>query len=99
MARALVSIIIPHYNLGEYLDEAVESVLMQTYRNLELIIVDDGSTQDYSREALKKYSKHTDKRLRLYQKENEGLAATRNFGIEKSSGEYICCLDADDKYN
>lgn len=97
--RVLVSVIIPHYNLGEYLDEAVESVLSQTYVDLEVIIVDDGSTDELSKKSIEKYIHHNDKRLRLYQKANEGLAATRNFGIEKSSGKYICCLDADDKYH
>lgn len=91
-----VSVIIPCYNLGEYLEEAVESVLNQTYQDFEIIIVNDGSTDEFTNQLLKNamWAKTT-----IYHTLNQGLPATRNYGIERSSGEYICCLDSDDKYH
>ncbi len=91
-----VSIIIPLYNLGEYLDEAVYSVLNQTYHDFEIIIVNDGSTDEYTINLLKEYNKP---KTKIYHTKNQGLPATRNYGIERANGEYICCLDADDKYH
>jgi len=86
----------PYYNLGEFIDEAVDSVLSQDYANWELLIVDDGSTEAASIEQLKKYESHSDTRITLYRNQNQGVVKTRNFGIAKSKGEYIVCLDADD---
>lgn len=94
----LVSVIIPYYNLPEYIDEAVASVTSQTYQNLEIIIIDDGSTQPEAKAKISQYNMPADKRIILHQKSNSGLAATRNYGIAKAKGQFICCLDADDVY-
>lgn len=91
---AEVSVIIPCYNQGEYIDEAVDSVLAQTFQDFEIIIVNDGSTDDFTNEKLKNYNKP---KTRVIHTENQGLAAARNNGIRASSGEYILPLDADDK--
>ncbi len=91
-----VSVIIPCYNLGKYLDEAVDSVLSQTYIDYEIIIVNDGSTDEFTINLLKGYSKP---KTVVLTTTNQGLPATRNYGIGQSSGEYICCLDADDRYH
>ena len=91
-----VSVIIPCYNLGQYLDEAVDSVLKQTYQDFEIIIINDGSSDECTNTLLKSYSRP---KTTVYHTKNQGLPATRNYGIERASGEYICCLDADDKYH
>lgn len=89
-----VSVIIPCYNQGQYLDEAVESVLAQTYQNFEIIIVNDGSTEPYTNQILKDYNKP---KTVVIKTENYGLASARNTGIKVAKGEYILPLDADDK--
>jgi len=86
-----ISVIIPLYNQRDYVGEAIESVLNQSYSNIELIVVNDGSTDDPSK-ILKKYKKD----ITLINQENKGLAGARNVGIKNSSGEYIQFLDADD---
>ena len=86
-----VSVIIPAYNSAAYTVETVESVLAQTYRNLEVIVVDDGST-DHTREALAPYAD----RIHYVYKDNGGACSARNEGIRRASGEYIACLDCDD---
>ena len=91
----LVSIIIPAYNAGRYIREAVDSALAQTYKNCEVIVVDDGST-DNTRQVLTPYI-DAGKIKYIYQK-NKGLAGARNTGIKNSSGEYIALLDADDLF-
>lgn len=90
----LVSVIIAAYNREEYLEKAVQSVLEQTFSNLECLIVDDGST-DNTR-ALSEYLMSKDQRVRYLYKENGGLSSARNFGIEHARGEWIQLLDADD---
>lgn len=91
----LVSVIIPSYNSGEYLNEAIESVVNQTYRNLEIIVVNDGSSDDT--EEIAKEWQRKDKRIRyLKHSRNKGLSTARNTGIKNSKGEYIAFLDADD---
>jgi glycosyltransferase involved in cell wall biosynthesis len=90
----LVSVIIPCYNQGQYLDEAVDSVLSQSFQNFEIIIVNDGSTDDDTVSKLKNYNKP---KCRVINTANNGLAAARNNGIRESSGRYILPLDADDK--
>ena len=86
----LVSVIIPAYNSGRYLDEAVQSVIAQTFTDWECIVVDDGSTEDLSRvEAV-------DSRVRLVRQKNQGVAVARNVGVANSTGEYIAFLDHDD---
>lgn len=88
-----VSVIIPCYNQGQYVDEAVDSVLAQSFQDFEIIIVNDGSTDDFTNEKLKYYNKA---KTRVIQTINQGLAAARNNGFEESSGEFIQFLDADD---
>jgi len=91
----LISIIIPSYNSGKFLGEAIESAVNQTYKNIEIIIVNDGST-DNTEEIAKQWQKR-DKRIRyLKHKENKGLSAARNTGIRTSKGDFIALLDADD---
>jgi glycosyltransferase involved in cell wall biosynthesis len=91
--KPLVSVIIPAYNAGRYIKEAVDSALAQTYKNCEVVVVDDGST-DNTRQVLAPYI-DAGKIKYIYQ-ENKGLAGARNTGIKNSSGEYITLLDADD---
>jgi glycosyltransferase involved in cell wall biosynthesis len=93
--KPLVSVIIPCYNQGQFLEEALASVANQTFSNWECIIVDDGSTIDF--EDIVKKLMLNDTRISFYKKENGGLSSARNFGIEKAKGAYILPLDADDK--
>ncbi len=93
----LVSIIIPVYNVEKYVEKCIDSVLNQTYKNLEIIIINDGST-DNSEQICKDYQKK-DKRIKYFQKENTGVSDTRNKGIELSKGKYICFVDSDDILN
>ncbi len=90
-----VSIIVPCYNQAQYLDEALQSVLDQTYINWECIVVNDGSP-DNTEEVAKKWIKMDNRFKYLYQA-NGGLSSARNFGITNANGEYILPLDADDK--
>ena len=90
----LVSIIIPVYNVEKYLRECLDSALNQSYENLEILCVDDGST-DTSPEILKEYSGR-DKRVHVVSKENGGLSSARNAGLSVAKGEYIYYLDSDD---
>jgi glycosyltransferase involved in cell wall biosynthesis len=87
----LVSVVIPAYNCGKYIVETLESVLAQTYRNFEIVVVDDGST-DNTKEVLEPYF---DEIVYHYQ-QNGGLAAARNKGLSLAKGEYFALLDADD---
>jgi len=93
--QPLVSIIIPTYNTARYLEEAVNSALGQTYKNKEIIVVDDGST-DNTREILDVYIRKGVIKY-IYQK-NKGLAGARNTGIMSARGEYVALLDADDLF-
>lgn len=95
MNNPLVSIIVPCCNQAQYLDEALQSVLDQTYVQWECIIVDDGSI-DNTEEIAKKWTEK-DIRFKYLFQENKGLSSARNFGITLASGEYILPLDADDK--
>ena len=90
----LVSVIIGNYNYGYFLAEAIESVLQQTYRHFELIVVDDGST-DNSREVIESYGEQV---VAIFQP-NKGQGEAFNVGITKAQGEIICFLDADDYYH
>lgn len=89
-----LSVIIPYYNMGKYIDETINSVLKSTYKNFEILIVNDGSTDALSIEKINKY-KSFDK-IRVIDKMNSGLAETRNCGAEMAKGEFIAFLDADD---
>ena len=90
----LVSIIIPCYNYGQYVEEAIDSVLNQTIKNIEIIVVDDGSTDPNTIKILKNLKKP---KTKIIHQENQTQAIARNNGIKISKGKYICCLDADDK--
>lgn len=90
----LVSIVIPVYNVEKYLIDCVESIRMQTYEELEILLIDDGST-DNSGKICDEY-KEKDKRIKVVHKINGGLSDARNVGIEKATGEYIYFLDSDD---
>ena len=94
MKQSLISVIVPVYNVKEYLNTCVESILNQTYENLEVILVDDGST-DGSGEVCDSYAK-TDTRVQVLHTKNGGQAAARNRGIEVSKGEYLTFIDSDD---
>jgi glycosyltransferase involved in cell wall biosynthesis len=87
----LVSVIIPTYNFASFLPKAIDSCLNQTYQNLEIIVVDDGST-DHTREVVQGFK---DKIIYIYQ-DNQGVSAARNTGLELATGDFITFLDADD---
>ena len=94
MNDPLVSIIIPVYNVENFVTDTLESVCAQTYKNIEIICVDDGS-KDNSLSILNFYSEK-DNRIKVISQENSGVSAARNNGIKKSNGQYICFLDSDD---
>ena len=89
-----ISIIVPIYNDEKYLKRCIESILKQTYTNIELILINDGS-EDKSLEICEEYKKN-DNRITIVNKENEGVSVARNIGIEKATGELISFVDADD---
>ena len=90
----LISVIVPVYNVEEYLEECLESIKHQTYTDIEVILVNDGST-DNSKEICEKYCRQ-DNRFKLINQENQGLSEARNVGIRESIGEYIYFVDSDD---
>lgn len=89
-----ISVIIPIYNVENYIEETLNSVVNQTFRNMEILCIDDGST-DGSAEILRRYA-IKDSRIRIHSKENEGAGKARNVGIELSRGKYIYFMDSDD---
>ena len=89
------SIVIPVYNKEKFVVKTIESVLSQTFTDYEIIIVNDGSTD----QSEAKISVFKDNRIQYYSKKNEGVALARNFGIEKATADYICLLDADDYWH
>lgn len=91
----LVSVIVPCYNRADIVGETIESVLAQSYQLLEIIIVDDGSTDD-TREVVTRYS---DPRIRYFYKTNGGLSSARNAGLDEARGEFIAFLDSDDVWH
>ncbi len=92
--KGLISVIIPVYNVESYLRECVDSVLNQTYKNFEIILVDDGST-DSSGKICDEYARKSDK-VKVTHKKNGGLSSARNCGFSEASGEYVYFLDSDD---
>ena len=94
MQNKVVSIIVPVYNVEKYLDRCVESIVNQTYKNLEIILVDDGSP-DNCPAMCDEWAKK-DNRIKVIHKENGGLSDARNFGIEVFTGDYILFVDSDD---
>ena len=93
----LISIIVPVYNVEKYLRECLDSILNQTYKNIEVIVINDGST-DNSRNICDEYQKK-DNRLKVINQKNCGLSATRNKGIKESRGKYLSFIDSDDVIN
>ena len=89
-----ISVIIPVYNTGTFLKECVDSVLNQTCRDFELLLIDDGST-DGSSEICDKFAK-IDKRVKVFHKKNAGVSSARNLGLEKANGEFVTFVDSDD---
>ena len=92
--KPLISVIVPVYNTEKYLYRCVESICNQTYRNLEIILVDDGSTDGSG--AICDQLSGEDDRIRVIHKENEGASAARNTGLDLAKGEYIGLVDSDD---
>ena len=94
VSNPLISVIIPVYKVEKYLEKCVDSVINQTYKNLEIILVDDGSP-DNCPKICDEYAKK-DKRIKVIHKENGGVGSARNKGMEKAVGEYITFVDSDD---
>lgn len=92
-----ISVIIPLYNTEKYIEECINSARMQTYENLEIIVVDDGSTDSSGNIADRIATE--DKRINVIHKENEGVSTARNTGLDAATGEYIAFLDSDDTYD
>lgn len=92
MSNFLVSIIVPCYNASYYVKEVLESIQSQSYKNIECIIINDGSTDD----TLDIITTFSDTRFKVYSQENKGLSDTRNFGMEKATGDFIFFCDSDD---
>lgn len=90
----LISVIIPVYNVSDYLECCIHSVTSQTYTNLEIILVDDGST-DTCGTICDRYQQR-DKRIHVYHTQNSGLSRARNFGFLHATGEFVCFIDSDD---
>ena len=90
----IISVIVPVYNVGKYLRECLDSIVNQTYKNLEIILVDDGSLDD-SGKICDEYAEK-DSRIKVIHKENGGVSDARNVGMEISTGEYIFFVDSDD---
>lgn len=92
MNKKDISIIVPIYNAEKYLNKCIDSIINQSKKELEIILINDGST-DNSETIIKKYN---DKRIKYFKNKNQGIGKTRNFGIEKATGKYIMFLDSDD---
>ncbi len=90
----LISIIVPVYNVQNYLKECIDSILSQTYRKLEIILIDDGST-DSSGKICDRF-REKDNRIKVVHQKNKGLSSARNYGIAQSNGKYIALIDSDD---
>ena len=89
-----VSVIIPNYNYAKYVGEAIESVMSQSYKDIEIVVVNNGSTDD-SMKVLQKYAE----KILLINQENLGQSGSRKTGLEAATGDYIAFLDADDKWD
>ena len=96
MSNILVSIIVPVYNVEKYLAFCVESLVKQTYKNIEILLIDDGST-DKSGKISDEWAER-DSRIKVFHKENGGLSDARNFGVRHASSDWIMFIDSDDYY-
>ena len=94
MQSALVSVLVPIYNSGNYLSECLDSIINQSYFNLQIILANDGST-DYSDEICKKYA-NQDKRIEYHNIKHKGIAGVRNYLLDLVKGEYSIFIDSDD---
>ena len=90
----VVSVIVPAYNVENYIGKGIESVINQSFKNIELIVVDDGST-DKTYSIARQYSSK-DNRIKVLRQKNKGVSAARNRGIMEASGKYLIFLDSDD---
>ncbi|HEL1654545.1 TPA: glycosyltransferase family 2 protein [Streptococcus suis] len=91
----LISVIVPVYNVEKYLSQCLESIINQTYKNIEILLINDAST-DNSKQICQHYAQ-LDSRIKLFNKpENRGVSDSRNWGIENCVGEYIIFIDSDD---
>ena len=90
----LVTIVVPMYNVEKYIEKCINSLLNQTYQNIEIIIINDG-TKDNSLAIAERKAKE-DRRIKIISQPNQGLSAARNTGIDNASGDYICFVDSDD---
>ena len=89
----MISVIVPVYNVKPYLRKCLDSIVSQTYQDLEILVIDDGST-DGSGKICDEYKR--DQRVRVFHTENAGLSAARNLGLDKAHGEWIEFIDSDD---
>ena len=92
--NALISVVVPVYNAQGYLSDCLESLTRQTHKDLEILVIDDGSKDESA--ALCRQWEKKDGRIRLIQKENGGVSSARNLGLEQARGEYVAFVDADD---
>ena len=97
MNNDLVTIVVPVYNVEKYIERCLNSRIGQTYNNLEILVVNDG-TEDKSMEICKRIQLK-DSRIKIINQKNAGLSAARNTGIRNASGKYICFIDSDDFVN
>lgn len=94
MTKELISVIVPVYNVEKYLKKCVDSIVNQTYKNLEIILVDDGATDNSGKICDELVE--LDNRIKVYHKKNGGLSDARNYGVERAAGDYIGFVDSDD---
>ncbi|MEI3251451.1 MAG: glycosyltransferase family A protein [Candidatus Gastranaerophilaceae bacterium] len=95
MNKYKVSIIVPVYGVEKYIDKCLDSLVKQSLKEIEIIVVNDGS-QDNSQKIIDKYVKRYPDKIKSYIKENGGQGSARNYGLEKANGEYIGYVDSDD---
>ena len=95
MEKELITVIVPVYNVEKYIHKCIDSIINQTYKNLEIILVDDGSPDNCGK-ICDEYAKK-DSRIKVIHKENGGLSDARNAGIDVAKGEYLCFIDSDDE--
>lgn len=91
----LLSVIVPVYNSEKTIERCLKSIVRQTYKNIEIIVIDDGSADDQSYRICKSFACN-DERIKLYKKEHSGVTPTRKAGVNMATGEYIAFVDSDD---